>query len=103
VMWPMRRVILVEGIWDAMRIGAGSVAILGTQLSTTHLSALLLNGWREVAVWFDNDDPGHKATEKVVRTLKACGIKAIPVVDSHEPSECDCGKVERLQKWVMAA
>ena len=89
-----RFTVLVEGIFDALALYRGAIALLGTKISDAHISGLKAAGITDVMVWFDPptkekpDDPGWEAEKEVVRKLQASGISARAAHHEHEPSEC---------------
>lgn len=60
------KLILVEGIFDAWRIGFGAVATLGTQVTTEQLA--LLQNYKKIGIMFDAD-----ATNKAVKLAHTLG------------------------------
>lgn len=59
-------VVLVEGSVDAMKLweaGYPAMAVYGSSLSATQVRILRRLGVQKVILFFDNDGPGHKATE----------------------------------------
>lgn len=64
------QVVLVEGCFDAIRLGRRAMAVFGTTLSRTQIALLVASRARDVAVMFDGDEAGRKGTRKVVGTLR---------------------------------
>lgn len=79
--------VLVEGVFDAMRVGTNAVALLGTSLSTTQ-AQIIKRCWRAACVLLDAD-AADKA-EKIVYTLRSHGVPAtvvtLPVGDPADYS-----------------
>lgn len=71
------RVVVVEGYFDAVSLGAvgtpGVVAVCGTALSSTH-ARLLRRYAEQVVLFFDGDDAGHKAAHRALDPLLAEGL-----------------------------
>jgi 5S rRNA maturation endonuclease (ribonuclease M5) len=105
--------ILVEGPRDALRLlqmGIPAMCILGTQSFSQNKAKLLeLAGITRVVLFFDGDEAGIKATEKVkpivesmlaVRVLKLWSMKGSPwkkVKDAPKPK--DAAKKLGLSLW----
>ena len=49
------RIILVEGIFDAIRVGSEAVAIFGKAISDEQIRLLYLGNFKQVIVWLDRD------------------------------------------------
>lgn len=76
------QLVLLEGVMDALYLnfkGFKSVAIGGTELSTTQLQALESVGTKELLLALDMDEAGQRATEKILRRLAKTGIRAYVV------------------------
>lgn len=65
------RVILVEGVLDALRTGPRCMAILGTNLSDSQVTLLANSEAREVVVMLDGDAAGEAGALKVVERLRS--------------------------------
>lgn len=76
------QMILVEGVLDALYLnykGFKSVAIGGTNLSASQLQALELSGTKELLLAMDMDDPGQKATERLIKSLSTSKLRVYVV------------------------
>lgn len=60
-------IVLVEGIFDALRIGTGAIALLGTRLYPTQEAWVTTFG--RIGIWLDPDDAGTDATARIRRRL----------------------------------
>jgi DNA primase len=90
-----KRVVLVEGIFDALSIGENAIALLGTILSDIHLYGLKEMKVKEILVWMDDDEAGRKAQKKIVDKLTDNGFEVSVVEGKAEPSECgECEEKE---------
>ncbi len=72
---------LVEGVLDALYINAkdaahnlATVAVGGTSLSFEQLKALEVTGTQQIFIALDSDTEGQKATERLLRTIRASSI-----------------------------
>lgn len=75
-------VIVVEGVLDALLLnykGLKSVSLGGTNISVDQLKALETAGTKELLLALDMDQPGQKATEKMIRDLKTSSLRAYVV------------------------
>ena len=74
--------VLLEGVLDALYLnfkGFKSVAVGGTSLSTSQLQALEAVGTKELLMALDMDEPGQRATEKLLRRLAKTSMRAYVV------------------------
>ncbi|MDO8640094.1 MAG: CHC2 zinc finger domain-containing protein [Nitrosarchaeum sp.] len=98
-------VILVEGIFDAMRLfcwGFNAIALLGTKLSKYKRSLILAN-FEKVYVALDNDvndsgkNPGQDAACKIIESLKNdVDIHNILLPPNTDPDECSREQFDEL-------
>lgn len=75
-------VTVVEGVLDALLLnhkGIKAVSLGGTSISTDQLKALETAGTQELLLALDMDQPGQKATEKMIRDLKTSRLRAYVV------------------------
>lgn len=90
------RVMLVEGIWDAIAVGPGTVALLGTKMSDTILHYLVGTGVKPW-IWLDPDRAGIEASVDIMNRLSYAGLHPVLVQAEHEPSEAPpVGRVTTL-------
>lgn len=82
---------ICEGIFDALALhqrGVVAVALLGTQMSETHLQGIL--EWKplkRVIVWLDDDEAGRKASDRICTQLEPVIETVVQVCGYPEPSE----------------
>lgn len=95
---------LTEDILSAYKVGQVSEAwcMMGTNLSPYMLHKLLADG-RPVNVWLDNDLPpqhpvnrGQIAAKKVLKTLRAVGIKANNILAPRDPKMMTYSQIKEL-------
>jgi len=75
-------IIVVEGVLDALLLnykGLKAVSLGGLSISADQLKALETTGTKELLLALDMDDPGQKATEKMIRDLKTSKLRAYVV------------------------
>lgn len=97
-----RRACIVEGIWDAIRIGPGALAILGSSMSTTQ-ETYLRNAFTKVLVYMDPDEAGQKAQKEILSRLNKIGVKCAAMVGADkEPADYPPGHpvIEDVQDWL---
>jgi len=88
---PKKKVCIVEGIWDAIRIGSGALAILGSSLSTTQ-ETYLRNSYDRVLVYMDPDEAGKKAQKEILQRLWKIGVRCSEMSGADkEPADCEPG------------
>lgn len=75
-------IIVVEGVLDALLLnykGLKAVSLGGTSISADQLKAMEITGTKELLLALDMDQPGQKATEKMIRDLKTSRLRAYVV------------------------
>ena len=88
-----KRVLLVEGIVDACRVGPPALSLLGTQPSETHYAYLYQ--FEEVLVWMDPDAAGDKCVKDFLEWGAQEGV-AVRQVEFRARS-IRTGKVELVE------
>jgi DNA primase len=97
-------VILVEGIFDMINLHdkglTNVVCCFGTNnYNETKLSMLRVQGAEYVEVFFDGDDPGQQAAEKLVSECEKVGLVARNVhLKETDPGALTQTSVEKLRK-----
>ena len=83
-----RRIALVEGIWDSLKLGTNAIALLGTTLTKTHITWLRSFEKRpEIILFLDRDAPGVEAEDKLASTLRFYGFRTSRVPLTKEPDD----------------
>ena len=80
---PGGAVCVVEGIFDAIRLGGRAVSLLGTDYSPMH--HIFLKSFDRVIVWMDPDQAGESATRKILERLQGRDVTVIS--DLKEPGD----------------
>jgi len=110
------QIVIVEGVLDALYLnhkGFKTVAVGGTSLSAAQIKALETAGTKEVLIALDMDDPGRRATEKMIRSLSTSRLRAYVVswpAEYKDPDELirktgteifqeALTKAERASRW----
>jgi DNA primase len=105
--YPERRLVLVEGITDALRLlaeGIPALANLGTAWSPARTALVQSRLQAErIVLAFDPDTPGQQATYRVGHALKASGaqIDVWKWSEGHDPGDAPIEEVNELRKEVM--
>ena len=95
--------ILVEGAFDAMRIGKGCGSINGTELDDRQIHMIAQKKIKNVFILFDNDEPGRQAAEKygaALNSFTCTHIMQLPEYAS-DPGELLPEDVKILRKEVF--
>jgi len=81
-------VFLVEGVFDAMRIGDHAVATLGTNLSPEQRDLLRQAGVHDVVLLWDGDDAGRIGSARVADQLSAAmfNVKVALLPPGQDPA-----------------
>ncbi len=79
-------IVLTEDILSAARVGKVCEAwsLLGTNLMPAVLARLIEED-REVIVWMDDDEAGHKARKKMLRQIGAVGLPVRAILSDRDP------------------
>jgi twinkle protein len=99
------KIIITEGEEDAMAIAETSlqkwktiypVVSMGSSTQTAYLlkNRDALRKFKEIIIWFDNDDPGRKGAQEAGKIL---GNDKVKIVSSNEKDACDT-----LKKYGLA-
>lgn len=65
---------LVEGVFDALRLGSGALATLGTNFSVEQRDLLVRKNIRHVLLLWDGDEPGRHGAAIMASRLQAAGF-----------------------------
>ena len=81
-------IVLVEGVFDALRLPARAIAILGSSLSATQMGLLgrLGTEWHPFVVCMDGDPAGQQASFTIMRQLWG---NMLPAVEALLPADMD--------------
>lgn len=80
-------VVLTEDLLSAYRVSRAGVeawCLLGTKLST-YVATQLITVGKPVVIWLDPDSAGQTAASKIIKTLRAYGVRATNVVSERDP------------------
>lgn len=77
------QIVVVEGIFDAWKLGAGAVATFGTSVTKEQINEMA--NWRKIFIAFDPEPDAQIHARQIARELSAIG-REVEVV------QYDCGK-----------
>jgi len=94
-----KTVVVVEGITGVWRLGPGAIATFGVEYTPSQL--LLLQSFDQVMIFYDGDEPGQDAAEKMAMELTGIGRE----VEIWQPFSYDSGdmpqeKADEIMKEV---
>ena len=69
--WHMDRVVAVEGVFDAWKLGPGAVCTFGTGMTQEQL--LMLSHWKHVTFFFDPEPEAQQHAAEYARTVAMYG------------------------------
>lgn len=77
---------LTEDLLSAYKVGSVGEGwcLMGTTLSLFCLNSIIVSG-KNVNVWLDPDSAGIKASAKILKQLRAVGVKARIIVSNKDP------------------
>lgn len=70
-----RRICVVEGVFDAWRLGQGAVATFGT--SVTREQIALMAQWEQIVIAFDPEDEAQSHAREIAMELSAMGRQVV--------------------------
>lgn len=93
------KIIILEGTADVWRVGSGSVAMFGTEFTTTQLNMLFSKNLSEAYVMFD--EGAIKKAERLAYTLTTFIPKVeIIEMDQGDPAELPEEEVKKLREEI---
>ncbi len=87
-----------EGIFDAIRLGDGFVALLGTKFTEAQVNKLLK--YDQIFIVFDPEKEAQKHAVELANKLASLG-KEVTVIDTeldHDPGDMTSHEVKMLRK-----
>lgn len=84
-----KHIVLVEGVFDAIRVGPQGMAILGSSLSESQLGMILSSKASSITLMFDPDKAGTKATLQSAEKLRPyySSIQAVALPKGKDPDD----------------
>lgn len=97
---PGTDVVVVEGVTDVWRLGAGSVATFGTGF--TQEQVIILAGYRRVFLLYDGEDAAMIRAEKLARAISGLGAEVeLVILRSGDPAELKQDDANNLMKELI--
>jgi len=91
---------VVEGVFDAWRIGSGAVATFGSGYSMEQVEKIVKYPTR--AICFDNEVEAQSRARKLVNDLSAfSGTTYNVILDKKDAAEESRKNIERLRKEIL--
>lgn len=97
------RLILVEGVFDAMKLGKSCGSIMGTEFDDRQIQMIIKSNIKQVFILFDNDIAGKQAAQKYGNALNSfveTEILTLPESVS-DPAELSSDDINILRKQVF--
>lgn len=91
-------VILVEGIFDAWRIGNSVISMLSTQYSKGQVSYIVKRKFKRIFILFDSDETGRVKSEELSNILSMYSKVENIELDSGDPADLTEDDVKYLKK-----
>lgn len=93
-------IIIVEGIFDALRFGAGAIALYGVNYSNSQIK--LLRQYKNKYILFDMDKTGRKKAQKLADELSAFdGDVEIIHYNAKDPAELSQREANIIKKEIL--
>jgi DNA primase len=93
-----RRVVVVEGFFDCMRVSAAGfpcVALMGSSLSAQQ-EELLARHFKNACLMLDGDEAGRKATDEcLLRLARRMWVWAVMLPEGTQPDQLDQERIDR--------
>lgn len=95
--YGMKMAVVVEGIFDAWRLGPGAVATMGLGFSPEQVE--LLSTLNKVYILFDNDKPARKRSmDMAERLILLTDVSVLELSGYHDPAEVPQKKADKWMK-----
>ena len=98
---PYNKCVVVEGVFDAWRLGGGAVCCFGIQFTNKQVLCLARN-FKEVYVMFDNEYDAQRQADKLIAELEIRGVKTEKIVwdsikyKAKDPAEMKQEEADKL-------
>lgn len=93
-----QKVVVVEGITDVWRLGAGAVATFGIEFTPAQISLLTRCRWEEFFIFYDPDHQGQKQAEKLAGYLEGIGKEVFILKSNVDPGDLSQNTADKLMK-----
>lgn len=91
-------VIIVEGVFDAMKLGSNSIASFGTAITANQVLTVM-NNYDRVFMLYDGEDEAQEKARKAAVTLSSAGVKVENIcLDKGDAGDMNEDDVFHLKK-----
>lgn len=92
------RVLVVEGVTDCWRFGAGAVSVMGT--AWTYAQVAQLTAWDTVYILFDNEPEAQAAADELAAVLDVIGVNVeiLQGEDKRDVGDYSAAEVRALRR-----
>lgn len=98
---PGRNVVVVEGILDQWKLGAGAVATYGTQWTQKQVALLRELNPNKVFIIFDSEDMAQESAVKLSKQIWWCDCEVFQLNDVNDPGDLTLEQGKQLMKEIM--
>lgn len=100
---PSKTCIIVEGIFDVLRIGHGAVATFGSSWKEQQLHLLSSVGLKTAYVLFDEDNiQVRKQADGLLYSLESLGINTMRIlIEADDPAEMDETETKEVKNLIL--
>ena len=96
---PYNKVIVCEGVFDALSIGAGAVHTFGVKWSRRQAESLC--AYDKVYIAYDNDKAGKLGAESLASAIKHRVKVAIVRVSAKDINSCSQSEIEDIKALIQ--
>lgn len=87
-------VLVTEGIYDGMKLGADTCAVMG--ITTTEAQARRLAGYKRVILLYDPEDEAQRRAESFAAKISSMGSASVEVIDTERPYDLGATSFEEI-------
>lgn len=98
-----RKSILVEGPFDAMKVGGATAAVVGLEYTTSQVLMVKNRGVEECTVVFDGEEKAFRRANRLAAQLSSIGIRAyvIRLKEGQDPAELSDEEAYQLRQVAL--
>lgn len=90
------KIIIVEGIIDALKLGTGAVATFGTQWTKEQINLLKIKKPKKIIILFDSEFKAQEAARKMASEIWFCPVEIVYLEDHKDPGELNIDEGRKL-------
>ncbi len=95
-----KRIIIVEGITDAWRVGPGCVATFGTGFTQAQI-LFMVKRWDEFFIWYDPEDEAQQRADELFYGLSLYNKEVEIITTEKDPGDTDQGEADNIKKDIL--